>query len=86
MIHVNLGSVINEIDAGKSWVSMSPGQLSSPGGASSLGWFNALSSDPAAALRALRQEGNAAAGRGGRTLRRFSQRGDGALHKPGSMD
>jgi len=86
MIYVNLGSVINEIDAGKSWVSMSPGQLSSPGGASSLGWFNALSSDPAAALRALRQEGNAAAGRGGRTLRRFSQRGDGALHKPGSMD
>ena len=32
MIYVNLGSVINEIDPGKSWVSMSPGQLTSPGG------------------------------------------------------
>jgi Protein of unknown function (DUF2510) len=68
MIYVNLGSVINEIDPGKSWVSMSPGQLTSPGGASSLGSFNASGSDPAAALRTLRQEGNAVTGLGPSTV------------------
>jgi hypothetical protein len=68
MIYVNLGSVINQIDPGKSWVSMQPGQLSSASGAASFGSVNTLGSDPAAGLQSLRRAGNAATALGSSTV------------------
>jgi hypothetical protein len=68
MIYVNLGSVIGQLDPGKSWVSMSPSQFSSGSGTSSLGSVNTLGSDPAAGLQSLRQGGNAATSLGSSTV------------------
>jgi hypothetical protein len=68
VIYVGLGSAIGQIVPGKSWVSLNLSQLSSTGGASSLGLGNTLGSDAAAALSALRQAGNAATDLGSSTV------------------
>jgi hypothetical protein len=58
VIYLNLGPAVGEVVPGKSWVSLDLSQLS--GSASSLGTGSSLSSNPTAALQALRQQGNTA--------------------------
>jgi hypothetical protein len=66
VIYLNLGPDIGKILPGKSWLSLDFSQLS--GSASSLGTGSPLSSNPAAALQALRQEGNTATDLGSSTI------------------
>jgi hypothetical protein len=67
VIYLNLGDKIGQVLPGKSWLSLDLSQLSGQG-ASSLGGDSPFSSDPAAALQALRQEGNTATDLGPSTV------------------
>jgi hypothetical protein len=68
VIYVNLGSEINQVVPGKSRVSLTLSQLSSAGGASSIGSGNTFGNDPVTALQTLRREGNAASDLGPSTV------------------
>jgi hypothetical protein len=68
VIYLNLGDKIGQILPGKSWLSLDLSQLSEKGAATSLGAGSPFSSDPAAALQALRQEGNTATDLGPSTV------------------
>jgi Protein of unknown function (DUF2510) len=68
VIYLNLGSAINQVVPGKSWVSLTLSQLSSDGGGSPLVSGDTVGNDPAAALQTLRAEGNAATDLGPSTV------------------
>jgi hypothetical protein len=68
VIYLNLGDKIGQVLPGKSWLSLDLSQLSGKGAATSLGGGSPFSSDPAAALQALRQEGNTATDLGPSTI------------------
>jgi hypothetical protein len=75
VIYLNLGDAVGKILPGKSWLSLDLSQLSGGGAAKSLGTGSPLSSDPAAALQALRQEGNTATDLGQSTINGTSVEG-----------
>jgi hypothetical protein len=75
VIYLNLGNDVGEILPGKSWLSLDLSQLSGGGAASSLRAGSPLSSDPAAALQALRQQGNTATDLGQSTINGMSVEG-----------
>jgi hypothetical protein len=59
-IYVNPGNEVGQVLPGKSWLSLDLGQLTQGSAAKSLGNGGSLSTDPAAALRVLGQNGNTA--------------------------
>jgi hypothetical protein len=75
VIYLNFGNDVGKILPGKSWLSLDLSQLSGGGAASSLGSGSPLSSDPAAVLQALRQEGNTATDLGQSTINGMSVEG-----------
>jgi hypothetical protein len=67
-MYLNIGNEVGQILPGKSWLSLDLGQLTQGNGATSLGNASSLGSDPAAALRALGQNGNTATDLGSSTV------------------
>jgi hypothetical protein len=74
VIYLNIGNEIGQVLPGKSWVSLDLSQLSG-GASSSLGNSSGLNSDPAAALQALRQNGNTVTDLGSSTINGTSVEG-----------